>query len=227
MLDNRYPDGAGAAGPQPYPASGDGYVIANDGKGNFGIAQASGGTGAIISFSLATAADTGSSAGLLMNNLNGTTPSAAVDSGEAGTANILPLDPTLWHEFWITIQADTTGKGSHKVDIYLDGSLRPRTFFVTAGTGLEYSGAFSYIALGMGNTGQSGAFDVDYFTYKIGAVAPTGSAVPVFTAATRSDGQAFAVCVFGARHRGRRGTVEERRQARLGAPKVPVWIADV
>src|SRR5438034_45313 len=92
------------------------------------------------------------------------------------------LDPTRWHEFWITIRADTTGQGTHRVDIYLDGSLVPRTFYVTAGTGDDFSG-ISYIATGCGSTGQSGAFDVDYFTYKLSAVAPASSAVPVFASA--------------------------------------------
>src|SRR5207249_728196 len=140
-----------------YPAAGDGYQIHDGGKGNFGIKQASGG---IISFSLATAADNASGAGLLMNNRNGTAVSGTVDSGEAGVTNLLALDPTRWHEYWITIRADTTGQGTHRVDIYLDGSLTPRTFFVTAGDGSDYTG-ISYLAMGCGSTGQSGAFDVD------------------------------------------------------------------
>jgi CHRD domain-containing protein len=163
-----------------YPASGDGYQIHDGGKGNFGVKQASGG---IVSFSLATAADNTSGPGLLMNSRNGTTANANVDSGDGGTTNILSLDPTLWHEFWITIRADTTGGGTHRVDIYLDGSLSSRTFYVTAGDGSDFTG-ISYIAMGCGSTGQSGAFDVDYFTYKLGAVAPTGSAIPVFTSAS-------------------------------------------
>ena len=108
-----------------------------------------------------------------MNNLNGTAISGVVDSGEAGTANILPLDPTQWHEFWINIQKDASGKGTHKVDIYLDGSSTPKTVMVTAGDGSDFAG-ISYIAMGQGSTGQSGALDVDYFDYKLGSVVPAG-----------------------------------------------------
>ncbi|MBI2950109.1 MAG: hypothetical protein HYY23_20945 [Verrucomicrobia bacterium] len=170
-LDQLHPDGnPGGAGPKAYPSTGDGYLIHDGGKGNFGIKQAAGG---VVSFSLATATDTGSKSGLVMNNLNGTTISGSVDSGEAGTANIHPLDPTQWHEFWIAVGKDSTGKGTHKVDIYLDGSSTPTTYFVTAGDGSDFSG-ISYIAMGLGSTGQSGALDVDYFDYKLGTVAPTG-----------------------------------------------------
>jgi hypothetical protein len=161
LLDELHPAGnPDGAGPQPYPSDGDGYLIHDGGKGNFGIKQASGG---IISFSLATAGDTGSIAGLLMNNLNGSAISGTVDSGEEGTANVLPLDPTRWHEFWITIEGDTSSGGTHRVEVYLDGSLVPRMFHVTAGSGSDF-GDITYLGLGAGSTGQSGALDVDFFT---------------------------------------------------------------
>jgi hypothetical protein len=123
-----------------------------------------------------------------MNNLNGKTISGNVDPGDAGTPNLLPLDPTVWHEFWITLQADPTGPGTHKVSIYLDGSLTPQTFAVTAGDGSDYSG-ISYLGLGLGATGQSGALDVDYFTYKLGAIAPTESSLLRITGISAAAGQ--------------------------------------
>ncbi|MBI4658236.1 MAG: hypothetical protein HY735_05195 [Verrucomicrobia bacterium] len=194
-LDQRHPDGnPGSAGPQAYPTTGDGYLIHDGGKGNFGIKQAAGG---VISFSLATATDTGSQAGLVMNNLNGATVSGTVDSGEAGTANILALDPIQWHEFWVTIQKDNSGKGTHQVDIYLDGSTAPKTFVVTAGDGSDFTD-ISYIAMGVGSTGQSGALDVDYFDYKVGALVPggAGGGRPTFAKPTLS-GKALTVTWTG------------------------------
>jgi hypothetical protein len=176
-----------------YPSGGDGYLIHDNGKGNFGIKQANGG---IISFSLATSVDTPLGPGLVMNNRNGTANSADVDTGEAGTANVVKLDPTRWHEFWITIRADTTGQATHRVDVYLDGSLVPRTSYVTAGTGDDFAG-ISYIATGCGSTAQSGAFDLDYFTYKLGAVAPAGSAVPVIVSASLVSGNLLGTWVGG------------------------------
>ena len=78
------------------------------------------------------------------------------------------LTPTQWHEFWITIAAG--GTGTHLVNIYADGSLTPTVFNVTAGSGTDFSGG--YLGLGLGSTPQSGAVDVDFFSYKAGVLAP-------------------------------------------------------
>ena len=103
---------------------------------------------------------------LTMNNLNGTSPTGAVDTGEAGTMNILPLDVTQWHEFWITIVADQSGGGTHKVDIWLDGAMLPQTFHVTAGAKAETDGDLGNTDAGLGfmhnQTGEKGMFDIDF-----------------------------------------------------------------
>jgi hypothetical protein len=172
----------------PYPAGGDGYVPHDGGKDNFNVRQSSGDK--IISFALAVASDDdelSGKSGLTMNKLNGTSTTGDVDlqGDEPGTVNILELDPTQWHEFWITIQADTSGTGTHVVHIYLDGSLEPEVFYVTAGDGDDYSD--SYIAMGVGATPQSGAIDIDFFAYHPGVVRPD----EVYTAGTPSpaDGE--------------------------------------
>jgi len=111
-----------------------------------------------------------------MNKLNGTSPSADVDlQGETGgNINVLEVaDPTLWHEFWIVIQADTTETGTHAVTVYMDGELTPHEFLVTAGTGNDYDDA--YINMGVGATPQIGAIDIDFFAYKEGIVLPAGA----------------------------------------------------
>jgi hypothetical protein len=169
-LDNLHPDGG--AGIAAWPAGGDGYLGHSGGKANFGIRQLTGDK--IISFSLALASDSaflGGKSGLVLNSLNGTSPSGTVDAGEnEGTLNILELDPTVWHEFRITIEPDVSATGTHLVKVYLDRSPVSSNFIVTAGNGNDYND--SYIALGLGSTAQSGAFDVDYFSYKPGISAP-------------------------------------------------------
>ncbi|MBN2133111.1 MAG: hypothetical protein JW741_26660, partial [Sedimentisphaerales bacterium] len=171
-LDGLYP--AGGAGTTPWPAGGDGYVTHDAGKGNFNIRQSEGDE--IVSFSLALASDSDflqGKSGLVMNSRNGTEPSGSVDVYESeGKLNILELDPTAWHDYWITIQPDVTGSGTHLVRVYLDGALVANDFIVTAGNGNDYDD--SYVLIGAGATPQSGAFDVDYFSYQQGVFAPVG-----------------------------------------------------
>jgi len=144
------------------------------GKDSFNVRQSDGDK--LVSFALALASDDDEldADGLVMNKLSGTDPSGDVDlqGDEPGTVNILELDPTAWHEFWITIEADDSGQGTHVVNIYVDGSMEPVTFYVTAGTGNDYDD--SYVAMGVGATPQSGAIDIDFFAYKPGAFRPDG-----------------------------------------------------
>ena len=168
-LDDLHPeDGSGVA---PWPAGGDGYVVHDAGKGSFGVRQSNGDK--IVSFCLCLESDSENVAadGLVMNDLNGTSPTGDVDQqdNDGGALNLLPLNPTQWHEFWITIEADQTGTGTHQVKTYMDGSVASTDFIVTAGNGNESEyGNNSYIALGLGATPQSGAIDVDFLCYKLG-----------------------------------------------------------
>jgi len=171
-LDNLHSPGGGAT--RPWPAGGDGYFCHDTGKDVFGIHQSSG--TAKVSFALSLASDSNflqGKQGLTMNSINGTSPVGEVDIQDSeGTLNILEIDDlTVWHEFWITIQADTSGGGTHKVNVYMDGSSTPAEFHVTAGTGnSDYTD--SYLGLGVGATPQSGAIDVDFFGYKEGLISP-------------------------------------------------------
>ncbi len=163
--------------PTPYPENGDGYVTSDGGKGNFVIKQASGGA---IAFSLTTATDTSGGdpngaatgfSGLSMNEFNGNQISGDVNFGSGQGENVLPLDPTKWHEFWITMQRDEGEVGTHTAFIYIDGNDKPTTFTITAGTGDDYSG-ISYLAMGATATPQNAALDIDFFGYKLSAVFP-------------------------------------------------------
>jgi len=121
-----------------------GWVNTNDGKGIFGIRQA-GASGLLISFSLNRAVEdistnttfTFAQQGLHMNNLNGNARTSFVDPGEPGSINLLPLDPALFHEFWITIRDNGTDPGTHTVTIYTDGTQIGTPFNVTAGSGSD------------------------------------------------------------------------------------------
>lgn len=181
-LDPLHPDGQEQNGAQSYPDGGDGYVTSNGGKGNFVIKQQSGGA---IAFSLTTASDTPEGNpnqfvthfdGLSMNEFAGNEISGDVNFGQGDGKNVIPLDPTQWHEFWIVIQRDEDNVGTHVASIYIDGNAAPQVFKMTAGDGGEgqYSG-FSYLAMGSTATPQSAALDVDFCRVKLGAVPPPGA----------------------------------------------------
>lgn len=168
-FNEQHPDGGGGIG--SWLTSGDGYVIHDGGKGNFGIHQADGG---VISFSLAGNPDVSlyglSAAGLVMNDLNGTASTSNVDQqdSDGGQLNLLPIDVTQWHEFWIVIQGG--GTGTHQVSVWTDGNAAGSYFDVTAGSGEDFD--TSYLALGVGATPQLGALDVDFFAYRAGKFIP-------------------------------------------------------
>ena len=165
-----------------------GYGIFSDGKGMFGVRQSN--PSSIISFSLVLQTEDSTptstlnfqSAGLTFNRLNGDAPagSGAVNSSSDPSLNpIVPLDPTQWHEFWITIKANdaTPGNGTHTVTIYVDGSTSGYTFNVTAGTGSDVDTTITpnwtdYIGMGLNNSATIGAFDVDFYAYKPGVWSP-------------------------------------------------------
>jgi len=185
-IDDWYPDAG--TGIVPWPETGDGYLLHNNGKGNFLVHQ---GNGETISFCLATTTDhlyleTTMQEGLIMNRAVGNTINGGasgntvdwdgqiIDETNAETVNLLPLDPREWHEFWITIAGVPSENGTHLVNIYKDGELQTTEFEVTAGDGTDYSGV-AYLALGAGGTGQSGCYDIDFFAYKPGIIEPTSS----------------------------------------------------
>ena len=154
LLDSLHPDG-GLIG--PVPAEGDGYQIHDNGKGNVMLNQLSN-TG-YIGFALATdETNPAGGAGLLMNNLNGNAQTGDVDTEDAGTVNFIELDPTVWHNYWITIQADTTDTGTHLVTAYVDCG-DPQEFIVTI-AGPDSLNAVNHVAIGAGSTPRSGAFDL-------------------------------------------------------------------
>ncbi|MCS1408433.1 MAG: hypothetical protein M2R45_01608 [Verrucomicrobia subdivision 3 bacterium] len=198
-LDPLHPNDQQDNGIQPYPAGGDGYVTSNGGKGNFVIKQSSGGA---IAFSLTTATDTPDGnpnefvtnfAGLSMNEFAGNEISDDVNFGQGDGANVVPFDPTQWHEFWITIEKDAANVGTHIASIYIDGDTIPQVFKMTAGSGNDF-GDLSYLAMGATATPQNAALDIDFYRVKFGAVAPEGApagAPPNFADVSPTIGAGF------------------------------------
>jgi hypothetical protein len=152
----------GGGGVEDYPAGGDGYENHDGGKGNIGIKQGAGGN---ISFSL-------NEAGKVIITEDGTE---------------FELSTTEWHEFWVTIEKSD---GGHTVSVYLDGSTEANVFTVTAGGGSDFGG--SYLAMGVGSTGRSGALDVAAFDFAPGVNAPVsgdvGPPAPALSIVNNGDG---------------------------------------
>lgn len=179
-LDPLHRQNQQANGPQPYPAGGDGYVTSDGGKGNFVIKQKNGGA---FAFSLTVPTDTAGGdpngtranfSGLTMNEFNGNVISSSVNFGQGSGTNVLALDPTDWHEFWIVLRKDPANIGTHEALVYVDGSTTAKFFKITAGTGDDYGG-IGYLAMGSTATGQNSALDVDFYAMKTEAVFPPGA----------------------------------------------------
>ncbi len=161
-----------------------GYGIFNGGKGMVSLRQAgpTGGTSeGIVSFSLVNAIEDASpaaqlefpQAGLTMNRLNGDEATSAVDSASSGELNLVPLDPSEFHEFWIVMQGNGDLPGTHRAIIYVDGvATQNYVFDLTAGTGDEGSAFSNYLGLGAPTTLAVGSLDIDYLAYRAGAFAP-------------------------------------------------------
>ena len=186
-----------------------GWGIFSDGKGQFGVHEqaASPVNGTTyhnqISFSLVTTNTpvlnyNFSSPGLTFNRNNGDLPSgggAANSTTNPAVNPLIPLDVTQFHEFWVTIQASdgAAGNGSHRVTIYIDGDTVGQSFPVTAGTGNdgETLTNASFISMGLNNSGGASCYDVDFFGYKQGVVAPSlqtaAPAIPANLTAANSD----------------------------------------
>lgn len=162
-LDEAHLDGS--IGIEPWPVEGDGYRSHDGGKGNLRIRQSNGGH---ISFSLATG-DAGIF-GLAMNNLIG--PEISGQVGNSGVPNFVEVDPVQWNEFFVTIQSDPEQIGTHVVEMYVNGSLEPEIFQVTAGEDNGDFDAVSNLVMAVGSTPQTGAIDIDFFGWAPGVLLP-------------------------------------------------------
>ncbi len=191
-LDPIHPDGGGAMG--NVPPTGDGYVLHDGGKGTIGIheqdtADPGADRSGKICFALALTTDvqTGSPSqnGLTMNPLNGDAVINEVNTGQ-GSENLVPLQNlTDWHEFWITIVRDSSGGGTHRVDVYRDGETAGTAFHVTAGGNQDHDSDYLWIA--QGSTPQTGAVDIDFYRVAQGIHLPSSPSDPNITVSRIKD----------------------------------------
>lgn len=170
----------------PWPEGGKGYNIKDDGRGMFTVQE--NGTNA-VGFALARSFDTPApnvGGGLIMNNrppggvfgLPGTDRAINTPLGDFSVnANVFPISDaklTDWQEFWITLQDsgmdDDLGRDVYAVDVYHNGALSPASFLAKSSNGTEFPGQF--IAFGLSSETSFGAVDIDFFAYRLGAVAP-------------------------------------------------------
>ena len=125
----------------------------------------------------------------------------------------LALEVGDWHEYWFTIsKPEGGGEGTHQLALYLDGALEPAVAEIdfTAGSGSDFD-AITYLTIGQGSTGQSGAFDLDFVRVAAGvhAPAPGGVQAPAMSFWGLAITAILIVCggVFLLRRQPRPGTV--------------------
>lgn len=170
-----------------------------NGRGMFNIVQnAPDNTDTMVSFSMVTSTDilqfcdgssgslcTGTgSGGLIMNNLNGDSPSNLIDSESSGTLNILEFgdaDLNEWNEFWITLENNGAQRGNIQVSVYVNGSTTPDVFQVTLAA--ERNSVYEkednpYLEFGISDNGGFGSFDLDFISYQLGVIAPVTAPEP-------------------------------------------------
>jgi len=179
-LDDYFPSADVGGGPvEPWPEKGLGYVVHSGGRANFGVLQKDGFSSGQVGFSLANteamkrfAPNFGANppSGLVMGT-------ADTNAADASSLTILPIsddDLNDWREFWITIvEAPNSTEGTHRVDVFMDGSGKRHSFFVDQGsTGDVEFRTGALIAMGLSSGQFGGAIDVDFFAYKNGFYYP-------------------------------------------------------
>ncbi len=157
------------------PPLGDGYALHNGGKSVIGIwDQFYGGSASFApstSYANTSLGDFTGGEGLVMNRLNGTVPSEEVDGDDAaGSANVLDVIPQDWMDVWVTLEADSSGGGTRRADIYLNGETVPQNFHLASGINGDES--YTYAVMGLGATPETGAVDIDFFLVKEGVHLP-------------------------------------------------------
>ena len=177
-LDDQYPQSGN--GTLPWPVGGKGFRIGGSGRAMFTINQ--GGFNQ-MGFSLLTTSDIqdstqdfGLTGGLYMNNQDAA-PDNGTSDATVATANFVPISDaslTDWHEFWILIEQGVGGMFTNfKATVYMDGGTTPVGTFTDIAASVD-SGAIteSAIAIGGGSGSGWGAWDTDFFAYKLGLHAP-------------------------------------------------------
>jgi hypothetical protein len=189
-LDSVYPEGGPSqwSTPQPWPTSGVGYPIGNDGRGIIDISHGFGATGRQLAFGLVNSpvlqfegvSSTISKTGLVLNN-RATGPLGGdpdTDRATPASLNIVAFSDeqlTQWQEFWVTIQAlpAAIDDNTHEVRIYANGSLEPQVFQTVLSGENQHGVGGPAIGLGVTSGTRFGGFDLDYVAYREGVILPS------------------------------------------------------
>ena len=177
-------DGPASGPPAPWPVEGKGYPISGNGRGMFMITQTGPAGPGQLAFSLldantlAVESQSISKTGLVFNNRASSALGGSVNTNDStpATLNIVEVpneELAAWQEFWITVRALTVPveNNTHEVNVYHNGSLAPQTFQTILGKENEF-GVGPHLGIGLSSESRWGAFDVDYFAYKEGVIAP-------------------------------------------------------
>jgi hypothetical protein len=183
-----------------------GHPVVSDGKSIFGLRSPA---NEIISFGLTMGWEDDADGqlfpggGLIMNRAIRTAATGNVDGADTagGTVPWVKLDPTAWHEYWITItNRGTATNGEYQVNVYLDGNTTPNALYTTAGTGGNdgVGATNAYLTFGLGSSTGSGAVDIDFIGFKMGALTPVAAAAipPVMTKVNSFGGTNTIVVSF-------------------------------
>ncbi|MCP4847918.1 MAG: hypothetical protein GY899_08235, partial [Verrucomicrobiaceae bacterium] len=84
------------------------------------------------------------------------------------------LDPTAWHEFWVTTEKNAADTSLYDLRVYRNGSTVPiiaRT--IKLSTTVEES--YPYLSLQLSATNQKAAVEIDYIAFKDGLHLPNDS----------------------------------------------------
>jgi len=185
-LSQLFPEAAPAGFPSAWPAGGKGYAVSSDARGMFGVEQ----NGAqALGFSLALSDEANntydpnsvplySGGGLVMSNQPGAVNAGGSES--AGFENRVAIsDANLldWNEFYITVKDNADGS-AWRVSVWMNGNVSAPdgVFFTKKQAASEYLG--QTLVMGVSSGSNYGAFDTDFFAYKLGAVpAPEPSSI--------------------------------------------------
>jgi hypothetical protein len=189
-LDNMFPEGGTSlANTIQWPEDGLGYDVHTGARGMFMISQTTAtGAQSQMGFSIldddtvtveGLEGNVGSKRGLVMNSRAASAAGGTPETNEATptTANVFEIpDQQLddWQEFWITVQrlAVQFDGNTHEVKVYHNGSVTPQTFQIVLALENEFRSS-AFLGMGLSSDTRQGAFDVDFFAYKEGVVAPT------------------------------------------------------
>ncbi|MDG2383655.1 MAG: PEP-CTERM sorting domain-containing protein [Pirellulaceae bacterium] len=169
-IDPWYPDGGGADDEWPTDGLGE-HIIEFDSTAHISLFQPF--NLGSVGFALTTEEGDGvGQNGLLLNDLSEDIACKGCGDTGAGDENFLEIENiSEWQEFWITIQGTPDGPGSHRINVYTNGSTEASEFDVTAGIRSD-GGGMGPLSIGIPGTSRASAWDLDFISIAEGVIEP-------------------------------------------------------